>query len=476
VGFQFDARTVVGKTYPPLTGPESFGFVSGSGDQSLLVRLILGSHLSQHMRHAMDEQKGYTATVGISTSKLLSKLVGNCNKPNHQTTLLPPYRSSGDTLGPETNVFRFISDHDIGGLPGIGFSLSQKLRSHVLHRAASSEDGLIYGRSKEKMTVRDMRESPNMSPQLLDKILGGPGAQQGIGGKIWGLLSGVDDTEVAQARNVPRQISIEDSYIRLDTLDQVYKELNMLAASLLKRMQMDLLEDDDDEEESREDQNTATGNRLNITASGNKRWMAHPRVIRLTTRPRKASNPDGTRARSFARISRSGPLPLFIFNLSASIDVTARKLVDECLLSLFKSLHPEKSGWNLSLVNVGVTNMEEGISSATGERDISKMFKRQDEFLRDWKVEDRDIPPDGDAARPEDLDIEDHTAGGQTFSRRDDHVDSEDFSFSTPQSSTAELDMEWDEEDGEQDCCSTCGAVLPGFAMAAHERYHAMEE
>ena len=427
VGFAFDASTIAGKTFP----------CERSGSEFLSLRLALGSHLSRHIRQALEEQKGYTATVGISTSKLLSKLVGNCNKPNDQTTLIPPYQSDDEAA---SNVVRFISDHDIGGLPGIGFSLSQKLRGHVLQRAALFEDGLIYGKSKEKITVQDVRESPNMGPQLLDKILGGPGSQHGIGGKVWALLWGIDDSEVAPARNVPRQISIEDSYIRLDTLDQVYHQLNMLARSLIKRMWIDLLDSDDDSDPADD--------------TPKKRWMAHPRVIRLTTRPRKGMNADGTRARSFARISRSGPLPSFVFDTFASVDVLAQRLVEECLMSLFKKLHPEKDGWNLSLVNIGVTNMEEGVGGTTGERDISKMFRGQDELLREWKVEDRDMPPDEGSARQ---DRTEFVSGSQNDGARN-------------------VDMEWDEEDGEGDCCSMCGAHLPAFALAAHERYHAMEE
>jgi DNA polymerase iota len=73
------------------------------------------------------------------------------------------------------------------------------------------------------------------------------GTPHGIGTRVWDLLNGCDDTEVGQAREVPKQISIEDSYRRLDTMEDVLKELHMLAASLLKRMHADLLGNDDDD-------------------------------------------------------------------------------------------------------------------------------------------------------------------------------------------------------------------------------------
>lgn len=91
IGFAYDAASVAGHTYPevdPLsTAPAVFS--------DLQQRLILGSHLAQHLRHKLDAERGYTCTVGISTNKLLAKLVGNLHKPDGQTTLLPPYSSEG---------------------------------------------------------------------------------------------------------------------------------------------------------------------------------------------------------------------------------------------------------------------------------------------------------------------------------------------------------------------------------------------
>ncbi|KAH8624519.1 hypothetical protein IG631_21258 [Alternaria alternata] len=219
-----------------------------------------------------------------------------------------------------------------------------------------------------------------MGPESLERLLGGPGVPHGTGSRIWGLLNGCDDKQVGQAREIPRQISIEDSYMRLDTLEQVTKELRMLAKRLLERMHMDLLEEDDDAD----DQDTGS-----YTSKPMKRWLAHPKTLRLSTRPRPPQNPDGSRNRSFARISKSAPMPTFVFNLNAATttDAILDKLLTEALLPLFRKLHPEKRGWNLSLVNVAATNMADAASEKGGiGRDISKMFKRQDEVLKQWRV------------------------------------------------------------------------------------------
>ncbi|KAF4630396.1 hypothetical protein G7Y89_g7742 [Cudoniella acicularis] len=479
-GFPYDATSVAGHTFPHNPQQDSISrsssaiptFDPGSGND-LMVRLILGSHLAQYIRRSLEEQKGYTSTVGISTNKTLSKLVGNVNKPKGQTTLLPPYIITQEGPLPdlenpvESNVTLFLDSHDIGKVPGIGFKMSQRIRNHVLSRPAEHDEGLIYGGTKESVTVRDVRNFPGMGPELLEKLLGVPGAERGLGSKAWNLINGRDDTEVQQAKKVPSQISIEDSYIRLDNMPQVLKELRILTTSLVKRMHVDLLEDDDEPD-----------------SEGIKRWLAHPKTLRLSTRPRPPQNADGARSRSFNRISRSGPMPNFVFNLKENIDATVEKLVQVALIPMFRRLHPERGGWNLSLMNIGVTNMVEAASEdgKGSGRDISRMFKKQEEVLKEWKVEDKDVPPDPilksmaeedkkrfDAKRAE------PSAGNEA--PFDTLIGSEDMMIPT-QNTVDESGMwEDDEEDEEnRDMCHRCGAVMPAFAMAAHERFHTLEE
>lgn len=210
VGFSFDAATIFGHTFPS-TSPASEGLsvtrnpTSSNDPSDLLLRLHLGSHLAQYLRHQLEEQKGYSSTVGISTNKLLSKLVGNVNKPKGQTTLVPPYKATDDGI---SNVHRFIDDHDIGKIPGIGFKTSQKVRNHVLGRPAAFSASLVYGGTKENVKVRDVRLWNGMGPELLGHWLAAPGVPRDLGEKVWGLINGVDDTDVGKAKEVPQQISI----------------------------------------------------------------------------------------------------------------------------------------------------------------------------------------------------------------------------------------------------------------------------
>ncbi|KAL8694390.1 MAG: hypothetical protein Q9218_000956 [Villophora microphyllina] len=210
IGFEYDCGKISGHTVPEPPDPPVSAFVNvGSSvnkvDNSLWMRLLIGSHLAQYLRHQLEEHQGYTATVGISTNKLISKLVGNVNKPKGQTTLVPPYIPSDID---ESNVTRFLDSHDIGKIPGIGFKSAQRIRDLVLGRPAAFDAGLVYGGTREIVTVRDVRHFASMGGDLLEKLLGGSGAPKGIGMKVWGLVNGVDDSEVSKAREVPQQISI----------------------------------------------------------------------------------------------------------------------------------------------------------------------------------------------------------------------------------------------------------------------------
>ena len=214
MGFHFDASRVFGHTFPEgVASHGSAAFpatsISDNDPTDLSLRLHLGSHLAEHLRHKLEEVKGYTSTVGISTNKLLSKLVGNINKPKNQTTLIPPYNSC--TGGAESNVNDFIDDHDIGKIPGIGFKMAQKIRNHVLGRPAAIEAGLVYGPTKENVKVKDVRMLNGVGSDLLSEVLAGPGIPKDLGEKVWGLINGVDDTEVTRAKEVPQQISIVSS-------------------------------------------------------------------------------------------------------------------------------------------------------------------------------------------------------------------------------------------------------------------------
>ncbi|PYH87905.1 DNA/RNA polymerase [Aspergillus ellipticus CBS 707.79] len=457
VGFAYDATRVEGSTYPagPPTGAAPSPAADSAADPDeawLRTRLRVASHLAGFLRRQLEHHKGYTATVGIATSKLLAKLAGSTHKPNNQTTLLPPYVSR---VSP-SNVTAFLDAHPIRQIPGLGSKLTGKLTRYLADVGAPADadaDG-VPDTAQDQATVRDIRQWPNMGPALLDRILGGPGAPRGIGARVWGLLHGVDNSEVAQTGDLPTQISIEDSYGRLDSLEGVRRALASLAASLLRRMRTDLTD--------KEDTNTAGGSAKAPESQPRRRWLAHPRTLRLSTRPRTAN--DSTQSYHGSRISRSAPVPSYVFHLDESVDALAERLVQDALLGMFRRLHPEKSGWNLRLMNVAVTNMVDaaGDRKQSSGRDIGKMFQSQGSRCTGEVSELGETPL-----------VESHLGDSQPV------VTGHDVIRESQHGGPGE-DAGWEESDEEEgmasDACAVCGILIPHFAREAHEVYHAVAD
>ena len=472
-GFTYDASQIAGHAYPTTASPS----LDAQADQ-LACRLLVASHFAMHLRHLLEQHQGYTSTVGISTNRLLSKLVGNLHKPRGQTTLRPPYEAH-PTTNLQDNVQPFMDYHDIGAVPWIGFKSAQKLREAVLHRPAEFSTGLVYGGSKEAVTVEMVRSMSGMGPELLERVLAGPGQPRGVGSKTWGLLHGIDSSEVAQAKNVPRQISIEDSYIRLDTMKQLTDELRRLSLRLVERMRIDLTE-------ANGDQRPNTG----LTKAALRSWIGRPHALRLTTRPRLPVGPDGTRPRTFKRISRTGSMPSWVFNLESSAEALAQRLVSESLMPLFRKLHPGKGGWNLSLVNVAATDMTDtgtDSKSAVG-RNIQSMFEKQETVLHGLQTINEQGQPiamrsdgflpsaDSGIIKEEMLQVPD-TYQDKEGEQTSWHPSEMEQSVSLFNDNEEEDDEEQEEPDddapgGQGFECHTCGEMVPAFAQSAHERFH----
>ncbi|KAL2823949.1 hypothetical protein BDW59DRAFT_162913 [Aspergillus cavernicola] len=433
VGFSFDATTICGPTFPDRAENAAHlhsGIAEFDASQ-LHTTLLVASHLAGYLRGQLEDQKGYTATAGISTSKILAKIVGSVHKPNSQTTLLPPYAAT--EVGGESNVLSFLDHREIRAIPGIGSTLSRKITSYIgTLDQVNVEDGV---------TVRDVRLCPGMGPSLLEKILGAPGAPRDIGMRVWCLLHGVDNTPVGEARDIPTQISIENSYGHLDNFPAARKEMVSLAVSLIRRMRTDLTEKYSDTEAT-----TSSGASPEASRRMKVRWLARPRTLRLSTLPRPIPGADSAPMRSFSRISHSAPLPQYVFNLDESLDALAERLVQDSTTSMFRKLHRERTGWNLRVLNLAVTNMigVAGDGKHNSGRDIGKMFQRQETDYRDSSA----------------IELK------RTYLEPD----------ISPSTSTVASEAAWEESDDEENMygvpCMVCGASIPHFARVAHEVFH----
>ncbi|KAL3479079.1 hypothetical protein BJX99DRAFT_90468 [Aspergillus californicus] len=430
VGFTFDATKICGPTTPDLAEKATLSPNVTEFDASRLhTRLLIASHLSGYLRGQLEDEKGFTATAGIATSKLLAKVVGSVHKPNSQTTLLPPYSTED---GNESNVLLFLDSHEIRAIPGIGSKMSRKITSYI---AARDE-----AKAEEKVTVRDVRLCPGMGPTLLERILGGSGAPRDIGYRMWCLLHGVDNAPVGEARDLPTQISIENSYGHLDNFEAVRKEMVTLAISLIRRMRTDLTEKYSDTE----DTSSASQEPSKLREGTRTRWLARPRTLRLSTLPRPNQGVDSAHMHSSSRISHSAPLPPYVFSLDESIEALAERLVRETTTSMFRKLHRERTGWDLRVLNIAVTNMVyvAGDSKHNSGRDIGKMFQKQG--------------PDRDSSSARE--------SKSTYQEPDNPP---------PTSTVAEAAWESDDEENMPGVpCMVCGALIPHFARVAHDAYH----
>ena len=240
-------------------------------------------------------------------------------------------------------------------------------------------------------------------------------------------------------------------------------------------MRLDLTADREEDITVPQDEEAQRG-RGEITKS----WLAHPKTLRLTTRPRPPRDLDGNRLRMFNRISRSCQMPSIVFSVRRDIEDLAKTLVNDSLLPLFRQLHPEKSGWDLSLVNLCATNMAiAGTESkdAIG-RDIGRIFRQQDDVLKEWKVIDEDVVLPQKPESPET-----HSIGDANPQQQAEKLDCspwngpEDTYEATQDSNT--VDDAWHSEAeaaASGDVCTICGVTMPLFAMAAHQRFHSLPD
>lgn len=239
-------------------------------------------------------------------------------------------------------------------------------------------------------------------------------------------------------------------------------------------MRLDLTADREDITVPRDDE--AQRGKTDTTKS----WLAHPKTLRLTTRPRPPRDPDGSRPRVFSRISRSCQMPLIVFSVRRDIEDLAKAIVNDSLLPLFHQLHPEKSGWNLSLVNLCATNM--AVASTESKdgigRDIGRMFRQQDEVLKGWKILDADVVP---PHRPEGSDT--HSSRDANVQQQPDTLDCSPWNgpedtYEAMQDSNTVDDTWYSEAEAAApvEVCKICGVAMPLFAMAAHQRFHSLPD
>lgn len=398
-GFSFSWGKLPGHTYPlndaldlhippesnhSLQSLQDDNYLDGKGHDSLHQtehirhrlhrRLFLAAHLADFLRNNVRETYNYTASAGISTTKLTAKLAGSVNKPDKQTLLIPAATQS------------FLDGHEIGKIPGIGFKTAQILREELLGviqggavQGSSVAEVAFYDKLTHPVTVHDARWK--LTLDRLSKVLNSKEQAR----KLYGWLHGVDTAPVAQASLIPTQISIEDTFRSLKGTKQVEQVLVQLATKLITRMHIDLLSPLPPPTTSTPTPSTSL-----------QRWLAFPRTFRLSLRPRGMAGPYSS------RVSKSAPLPRYVFARDSCAEALAGRLVREVGLPLLRKMG-KVGEEELQLVNVAVVNMEEskGGEAVMAGVDIEKMFASKKEMTEgsgnendedmDWEKEVREI-------------------------------------------------------------------------------------
>ena len=445
LGFPFDATSFSGCVWGADDEPDPEA-------HTLRIRLLVASHLAYYLRMKI-EGEGYTTACGISTNKLLAKLAGDKNKPQNQTTLLALTQPA---------LLSFLDPLPLRKIPGIGAKTTALLESSLLNNSLSPPD------LPDPLTTGALRTSPSTSLASLTTLLSTPGADKSLPTRIWGLLHGADPSPVKPARDLPAQISIEDSYGRAGLAGgrtAVLRALEGLAVSLLRRMGVDLWDGE------------------------GKRWRGWPRTVRVSVVAGGAGEADGDGWEGgWKRVSRSGELPGWVLHDIAvanggagRVEEAAGRLVREVLGPLFDKLVPgltasatggkggeghsrphgqgqgegEGGAWSVSVLNVCVTNMVGGeAEGASGMGDIGEMFRRRG-------VEKVAVAEMSDAADVEEgWQEEDDDGVSDTW---DDYLAGGDNTFHADGNSTTNSSR-----------CLRCHRLIPAFALLAHERYHAL--
>lgn len=283
-----------------------------------------------------------------------------------------------------------------------------------------------------------------------------------LGGRLWGLLHGIDNAEVIPTPIFPKQISVEDSYPDNRTLPVLFENLGILTKSLVRRLDLDL--------------------------KVGEAYIRFPRTLRLSMR----------NGRQVGRESKSARMPVELFDLNLPVE---RRV--ECVRRIVNSLAKRiiggwPSDWRVGVINVCATELMEDLPGRGIQGFIENPRKVEEvdwdvirELPEDIRLEvlkqyhlspdllkQEDIPvkaakDDPDDEKAEEMVVEDweewedpeEEQGGYHINEEASEIPKE----------YADED-EWDDaDDGEEDtrsACDICGVRIFSWMSEAHSRYH----
>jgi DNA polymerase iota len=426
------------------------------------LQLFAASHFAQHIRAELFASQGYTTSAGISSTKLLSKLLSDLHKPALQS-LQNPYITPSD-------MQMWLDTFKVEKLNGFGFRTGWILRNKILgeempekgtygdadkHNGSFSEvpndddmveysEGLVNGRPHVGgLSVGKVRTSCTAKD-----FLSWFGTR--LGPRLWELLHGIDSAEVISTPIFPKQISVEDSYPDNRTLPVVFQNLGILTKSLVRRLDLDLRVGD--------------------------AYVRFPRTLRLSMR----------NGRQLGRESKSARMPVELFDLTLP---TERRVdsVGRIVNMLARGMIAGwPSDWRVGVINVAATDLMENMpgKGIQGFIDRPKMDDQVDwdvirelpediraEVLRQYHLSPDRLKTESPDEELSDPMIVEETEEWENTKRLE---VAPDFENKVEESKS---DTEWDDDDGEEtedtkEVCEICGVRIFSWMRDAHARYH----
>lgn len=366
IGFTYDPNLTPGHVLPSPTSSEVSEEISVAR-----WRLTLASHLAAHLRSCVLHEVGLTASAGIAGNKLLAKLMCAKHKPAEQTVFLPAN---------QTEVLHYLENYEVRSLNGFGGAIVNKLRGclggeQLGHSGTEWINGglgldpqtsLVEARDRDPpvpLTVSLCRKA--FTAQSLVDLFG-----QRLGPRLWSLLHGIDHDEVIPAPLYPHQISIEDTFRGLRGQAQ-HEQLHILSTSLLRRLEVELVEDEGDlsqplmlrnepvmlpSEEGREQPLDLKGmcvrsyveqDSLSQEVACRRAWRRYPLSVRLSIRQGWEN-----------RTSKQSRMPVEVFDLSLSRSQRATALAAtlEGLRRSMIATHGDR-GEGINLINIAALDL-----------------------------------------------------------------------------------------------------------------------
>lgn len=293
------------------------GYVEGhSVDEIQNNFFVIGSQLVHELRRHLCKETQLTASAGLSSTKLLSKLSASRHKPDSQTTFLP------------ANPSLFVAHLNPRSLTGIGTATEARIHAWAKtnnHNLCTAADLLrIFAGSSGRAQ--------------LDTLLAGNTAHAQ---KVLALCSGTYDDLVVDDGDIPKSLSVEDAFRNAPSMLHLTQRLNLLARRFVALLRDDLL-----------------------------RFSRRPTTLQIRFRFRK---------HGFAAVTRSIPVPAETTSVANSdlhvhiSDVLVKRVLS--ILKDFGGLTPVNVS-ELTLIGLGATNFRNTTSSQSSIGPINNMLQK----------------------------------------------------------------------------------------------------